>query len=147
MAWWQLWIFIKCQAKFNRFLYPNEHIQKIFWYLVRLFESELSKIGNFQSSKSFSGRSNEICPLKIILNFENFQFLTALTQKLLQGINKSFEYAHWDTKINWIWPKTLWNSTTVTMLLHTFHKNQHGENYELIHTQSEEWHNDRFRIT
>ena len=53
VAWWQLWNFVECHTKFNRFLYPNEHIQRIFWYLVRLFESELSKIGNFQSSESF----------------------------------------------------------------------------------------------
>ena len=49
--------------------------------------------------KSFSGRSNEIWPLKMILNFENSQFLIALTQKILQGIKKSFEYAHWDKKM------------------------------------------------
>ena len=30
------------------------------------------------------------------LNFENFQILTALTQKVLQAIKKSFEYAYWD---------------------------------------------------
>ena len=34
----------------------------------------------------------------MILNFGNSQFLTALTQKVLQGIKKSFEYAHWDIK-------------------------------------------------
>ena len=66
--------------------------------------------------KSFSGRSNEIWPLKMILNFENSQFLTALTQKVLQGIKKSFEYAHWDIKIYWILPDTLRNSTTGTMI-------------------------------
>ena len=34
----------------------------------------------------------------MILNFENSQFLTALTQKVLQGIKNSFEYAHWDKR-------------------------------------------------
>ena len=53
LAWWQLWNFIEFQAKFNIFSYHNDHIQRIFWYLVRLFESELSKIGDFQSSELF----------------------------------------------------------------------------------------------
>ena len=52
----------------------------------------------------------------MVLNFENSQFLTALTQKVLQGIKKSFENAYWDMKIYWILPDTLGNSTTVTML-------------------------------
>ena len=70
LAWWQLWNFIECQAKFNRFLYPNEHIQRIFWYLVRLFESELSKIGNFQSSDSFLEAKFHLIILKIIFSSE-----------------------------------------------------------------------------
>ena len=53
------------------------------------------------------------------LNFS--QFLTALTQKVLQGVKKSFEYVHWDIKIYWILPDTLWNSTTVTMLMIVLH--------------------------
>ena len=53
----------------------------------------------------------------MILNFENSKFLTALTQKVLQGIKKSFDNAHWDIKVYWILLDTLWNSTTVTMLL------------------------------
>ena len=43
-------------------------------------------------------------------------FLTALTQKVLQSIKKSFEYAHWDMKIYWILPDTPRNSTTVITL-------------------------------
>ena len=46
-----------------------------------------------------SGRLNEIWPQKLIQNFGNFQYLIALTQKVLQGIKKSLEYAHWDIKI------------------------------------------------
>ena len=42
--------------------------------------------------KSFSGRLDEILPQKLILKFEDFQFLTALTQKFLQAIIKSFDY-------------------------------------------------------
>ena len=70
LAWWQLWNFIECQAKFNRFLYPNEHIQRIFWYLVRLFESELSKIGNFQSLESFLEAKFHLIILKMIFSSE-----------------------------------------------------------------------------
>ena len=54
----------------------------------------------------------------MILHFENSQFLRALTQKVLKVIKKSFEYAHWNTKIYWISLVSLWNSTTVTMLLY-----------------------------
>ena len=37
--------------------------------------------------------------LRMILNFKKKQLLTALTQKILQGIKKSFENAYWDMKI------------------------------------------------
>ena len=67
--------------------------------------------------KSFSEWSNEIQPLKIILIFENSQFLTAQTQKVLRSIKKSFGYAHWDTEFYWILPETLWNSIIVNMLI------------------------------
>ena len=30
LGWWQLWNFIVWQVKFNRFLHPNEHYQRIF---------------------------------------------------------------------------------------------------------------------
>ena len=48
LVWWQLWSFLVCQVKFNRYLYSNKHIQKIFRYLERLFESNLSKLDNFE---------------------------------------------------------------------------------------------------
>ena len=70
VAWWQLLNFIECQAKFNRFLNPNEHVQRIFWYLARLFESELSKIGNFQSSESFLEAKFHFIFLKMIFSSE-----------------------------------------------------------------------------
>ena len=39
------------QVNLNRFLHPNEPPQRIFWYLVRKLEAELSKIGhNFTKS-------------------------------------------------------------------------------------------------
>ena len=66
LAWWQLWNFMKCQAKFNRFSYHNDHIQRIFWYLVRLFKSELSKIGNFQISDSFFESEFHLIFLEVI---------------------------------------------------------------------------------
>ena len=38
--------------KFNAFLQPNEHPERICSYLVRQFEAELAKIGHFQILKS-----------------------------------------------------------------------------------------------
>ena len=49
--WWQLRNFIVRQVEFNRFLHPNEHPQRIFWYLVRLFDWEPSKIWHILLSK------------------------------------------------------------------------------------------------
>ena len=68
--------------------------------------------------KSFSERSTEIWPQKLTLKFAIFQFLKTLTQKVLQDIKKSFEYANWCTKIYRIFPDTLWNTTTVTLLIY-----------------------------
>ena len=34
------------QVNFISFLYPNEPLQRIFWYLVRQLEAEPSKIGH-----------------------------------------------------------------------------------------------------
>ena len=50
--WPWLWNFIGRQVKFNAFLLPNEHPERIWSYLVRQFEAELAKIGHFQISKS-----------------------------------------------------------------------------------------------
>ena len=38
--------------KFNAFLHPNEHPERICLYLVRQFEAEQAKIGHFQISQS-----------------------------------------------------------------------------------------------
>ena len=38
--------FLVCQVKFNTSVHHNDHIQKIFEYSVRFFESEPSKIGH-----------------------------------------------------------------------------------------------------
>ena len=56
----------------------------------------------------------------MILNFENFQFLTALTQKVLQAIKKSFEYVHWTIKVERLSRDSPWNSTTVITLLYMY---------------------------
>ena len=40
-----------------------------------------------------------------------------LPQTILQDIKKSLEYVYWDVKIYWISPETLWNSTTLFMLV------------------------------
>ena len=60
LVWRGLWNFIVFQVKFNRFLYPNKHTQMIFWYLVRRFGWELSKIGHFQSSASIFGAKYQL---------------------------------------------------------------------------------------
>ena len=52
LVWTWLWNFIGRQVKFNAFLHPNEHPERICLYLVRQFEAELAKIGHFQISKS-----------------------------------------------------------------------------------------------
>ena len=62
----------------------------------------------------------KVC-LEIILYFENSKVFTAIAQKVLQGVKKSFEYAHWNIKVYWILPDTLWNSTTVTMLTYSLY--------------------------
>ena len=73
VVWWRLWNFSWDQMKFNTFLYPNKHTQRIFWYLVTWFDCEPSKIGHFQSSKSnFKAKFNLIF-LKMIFWFE-YQF-------------------------------------------------------------------------
>ena len=68
--------------------------------------------------KIFSERSNEFWPHKSTPNFENYQFLMALTQKVFQDLNKSFEHGHLDIKIFSISPHSLKNSTSVTTLVH-----------------------------
>ena len=61
---------------------------------------------NIQMRILFSERSTEIWPQKLTLKFEIFQFMRALTQKVLQGIKKSFECANQCMKIYRILPDT-----------------------------------------
>ena len=76
VAWWELWNFIECKAKFCRFLYTNWYIQKILWHLARLFESKLSKIGNFQSSKWIFDAKSQLIFLKLIFSSEHQSRIT-----------------------------------------------------------------------
>ena len=46
VVWSQLWNFIVRQVEFNKFSQPNEHPQRIFLYLARLFDWKPSKIGH-----------------------------------------------------------------------------------------------------
>ena len=66
--WWQLWNFTG--MGWTLFVFLHEHPQRIFWYLVRLFESELSKIGNFQSSESFLEAKSHLIILQMIFSSE-----------------------------------------------------------------------------
>ena len=71
----------------------------------------------FRNENCFREDWVDIWPRKLTLNSENAQFLMALPQTVLQDGKKSFEYVHWDVKIYWISPETLWNSTTLFMLM------------------------------
>ena len=46
VGWTRFWNFIGRQVKFNAFLHPNDHPERICLYLVRQFEGELAKIGH-----------------------------------------------------------------------------------------------------
>ena len=56
--------------KFNAFLHPNEHPERICSYRVRQFEAELAKIGHFQISKSIFGAKCDLIFLKQKFLFE-----------------------------------------------------------------------------
>ena len=47
IVWWQLWNFIVRQVNFNSFLHPNEPPRRIFSYLARQVEPDLSNIWHF----------------------------------------------------------------------------------------------------
>ena len=51
-----------------------------------------------------------------VVEFHSVRAVT-LTQKVLQAIKNSFEYADWSIKIHFISPDTLRNSTTVITLI------------------------------
>ena len=64
LVWTQLWNFIVRQVEFNAFLHPNEHPERICLYLVRQFEAEPAKIGDFQISKSIYEAKYDLIFLK-----------------------------------------------------------------------------------
>ena len=51
------------------------------------------------------------------LKLENVQFLTALTQKVLQTFKKSLRYVQWNIKMYWILPNYQRNFTFATTLI------------------------------
>ena len=61
---------MKFFEKFNSFLHPNTHSERIYFYLVRQFDDNPSKIGHFQISKSILGAKCELIFLKQKLLFE-----------------------------------------------------------------------------
>ena len=67
---WQLWKINGFQVEFNRYLHPNEHTERIFQHLVGQLESEPSKIGHLQISKSISGAKFNLIFLKQKILFE-----------------------------------------------------------------------------
>ena len=79
VLWPQLWNFLGRRVKFNAFLHPNEHSERICFYLVRQFEAELSKIGHNITKQSFSRMVRKIMLLmKVVLliwySNKNFYF-------------------------------------------------------------------------
>ena len=46
LAWTKRWSFMVCQVKFNSFLHPEEHAQRIFSYLVKQFVCRPLKLEN-----------------------------------------------------------------------------------------------------
>ena len=70
LVWPVSWHFLERQVKFNRFLVPNEHPERICLYLVREFDYEPSKIGHFQISKSIFGANCDLIFLKQKFLFE-----------------------------------------------------------------------------
>ena len=96
LVWWQLWNLIVRYVKFNSLLHPTEHSQRIFWYLVRLFDWEL-KISIIKvvlliplSNKKTNFREIKLLrPWKLAPKTKNVCFLLTLNQKVLLGIQKS----------------------------------------------------------
>ena len=56
------------QVKFNAFLHPNEHSERICLYRVRQFEAELAKIGHIFTKKNFTRMvKKKILLMKVVL--------------------------------------------------------------------------------
>ena len=68
-----MWNIIECQAKLYRFSYTNWHIQRIFWYLVRLFEWKLSRNWKFQNSELILKAKFHLIFLKTIFSSESWR--------------------------------------------------------------------------
>ena len=58
---------------------------------------------NFENFQFLTTLTN----FQFLITLTNFQFLTTLTPKVLQGIKKSFEYGYCDIKVYLILPDTL----------------------------------------
>ena len=76
------------QVKFNAFLHPNEHPERICLYLVRQFEVELAKNPVTEGCRRLEWLE------KFTLKSENVPFLPAPPQTVLQDMNKSFQDVH-----------------------------------------------------
>ena len=92
LAWRQLWNFIVFQVKLNRFLHPNNHAQRIFWYLVKWFDATPLKIGIFWFSKSIFNAKTQLNLYENVKHLYNFwpELLLAFTIPILRiGVLKS----------------------------------------------------------
>ena len=85
LMWWQSWNFKGRQVKFNWFLHPIEHTERIFWYLLRSFEggpqkSETSAhhslpiFGTMIKSRGAFSSQNKVDFLILITFFEKLKF-------------------------------------------------------------------------
>ena len=85
IMWWQSWNFKGRQVKFNWFLHPIEHTERIFWYLLRSFEggpqkSETSAhhslpiFGTMIKSRGAFSSQNKVDFFILITFFEKLKF-------------------------------------------------------------------------
>ena len=113
-----------CQVKFNRFLYLNEQIQRIFWYLLRLFESECSKICHFQSSDSIFKTKFHLIFLKEILA----EYEIGRTAFIFNNCNFKNSQKHIQI---WMTPTQKLNQNLLNFTLYSmkFHNHHHAMNY------------------
>ena len=125
------------QVKFNRFLHPYEHAQRIFWYLVKRVDWTPSKIDIFWLSKSIFNVKTQlnlfendflfsICEQKnnfyqwhLIISF-NFEALYLVKMCPIFDSSQSNRFTRYQ-KILWVcsfWGKNLLNFTWNTMKFH-----------------------------
>ena len=95
-----MWNFIVRQAKF-RLLHPNEHPLRIFWYFVRLFDWQPSKIGTFLLNKPYL-EMNDIDSVT-----KKIALLTQISNKKTNfrkvKLVLDLENWHWELKIASFW--------------------------------------------